>query len=544
MELCGDGAPLNRSRLVDVGNSGAGESAHFDVGPIGEGLSDATFNEVSTTHRVRAASDRGECAGMGATRPARMNAKVFMGCLFCLSLLGPLYLALDMGSLTTPAMLAIAVIVVSGARFSYLVARGEPRLMELSTWSFTYVFFGLAPLVQIQQDKWPVPGPQPSRDYLGTALWAVLVSVSIAVVFAMLGRSRQAPLPNHAASPTSVVVHEGRAVMLSVVALLLNAYFLARVGPSSLLLSRHDLRAVEFAIWPDLGFALLIIGASTMPLLVAFVALLQTNRQRRSRGVRGHMMLPLLTGLAVLYSVNPISSPRYYFGTVILTVMASLGAYATPKRVRISAVGFLLGLFLLFPLADMFRRSIDAVTIEFQPIQSLTSGDFDGLVQMMNALRFVDLEGITWGQQALGVILFWVPRSYWENKPIDSATLVAEHAGYDFTNMSAPLWAELLLNGGWFLVIVGMAAFGWWLRRRDDAAVALWRRGGASTPLGMILPFYLIILLRGSLLQAMVYLVIIAIAAQFVTVGRGPAKPRGRPVAHESSRGRTPDALL
>jgi hypothetical protein len=40
------------------------------------------------------------------------------------------------------------------------------------------------------------------------------------------------------------------------------------------------------------------------------------------------------------------------------------------------------------------------------------------------------------------------------------------------------------------------ALFGRWLRRRDDRAVALSEAGGHAAPLAVILPFYLIILLR------------------------------------------------
>lgn len=443
---------------------------------------------------------------------------VFVFGVLILSIMVPITLATSSPSLTEPAVLAIAIIAITGARFSSLIAKGEPRLMELSTWTFTYVFFGLAPLVQLQKNKWPETAPYIYREYLEPAMWATFASISVAMLFAVTRGSGKSDPPEP--GPTSVVVHEGRAVLLALIALVLNAYFLTAVGPASLLLSRQDLRAIEFAIWPDIGIAVLIIGACTMPLLVAFVALLQASRQRRARGAPGYRVLSVTVCFAVLYSVNPISSPRYYFGTVILTVAAALGAYATPRRVRNSAISFLLVLFLVFPIADMFRRSTQVDAIAFRPLDSLTTGDFDGLVQMTNAMRYVDLEGITWGEQAIGVLLFWVPRSLWAGKPTDSAGLIAEYAGYDFTNMSAPLWAEMLLNGGWPLMILGMALFGWWIRGRDERGVELWRRGGATTPLTMILPFYLIILIRGSLLHAMVYLAIIALCARYVTVGR------------------------
>lgn len=418
---------------------------------------------------------------------------------------------------TFPAGLAVAVLVLSGVRFAWLLGLGERRLMELSLWTFTYVFLGLAPLVQIQTSRWPETAPRVFLAYLEPAMWVILVGTMSALV-GVLAASRRPALAKPT-RPSRVI--EGRVTLLGVVALAANAYLLYTIGQTSPLLSRTELREVEFAAFGDQSMTVLIVGICTMPLLVAFVALVQVNRQRRERGLRVKHGLMLVTGLAVLYSVNPISSPRYYTGTVLLAMAAALGAYATPARVRFSAVAFLAGLLLLFPLADSFRNA-GPVDVEFQPLVSLTTGDFDGLVQTMNTTRYVDLKGVTWGEQAAGVALFWVPRGWWEDKPIDTGGLVAQSAGYQFTNMSAPLWAEMFINGGWVLLAVGALTFGWWVRRWDDRAVS---SGAATSPLAMILPFYLVILLRGSLLQAMAYLAVLVAASWFVSDRRSHDEP-------------------
>jgi len=54
------------------------------------------------------------------------------------------------------------------------------------------------------------------------------------------------------------------------------------------------------------------------------------------------------------------------------------------------------------------------------------------------------------------------------------------------------------------------------MRKRDDSGVALNAIGRQPSILGMIVPFYLVFILRGSLLQAMAYLVVAASCTAFI----------------------------
>ena len=134
---------------------------------------------------------------------------------------------------------------------------------------------------------------------------------------------------------------------------------------------------------------------------------------------------------------------------------------------------------------------------------------------------FVQERGTTSGRQALGVALFWVPRAVWPEKPVDTGILLAEYRGYKFTNLSAPLPAEMYINGGWWLMTAGMAVLGASTRRFDRRIVQSFSYAKAPVVLGSILPFYMIIIMRGSLLQAMAYLAAILCAASVRQGGNG-----------------------
>ncbi|OBA93109.1 hypothetical protein A5662_20345 [Mycobacteriaceae bacterium 1482268.1] len=113
--------------------------------------------------------------------------------------------------------------------------------------------------------------------------------------------------------------------------------------------------------------------------------------------------------------------------------------------------------------------------------------------------------------------LFWMPRRIWPDKPHDTGILLAESRRYGVSNLSAPLWAEMYINGGWPLLITGMLALGVFVRSQDGRIEKTLQRARAPGVLACIMPFYLIILLRGSLLQAMSYLLVAILSAAFVT---------------------------
>ena len=62
---------------------------------------------------------------------------------------------------------------------------------------------------------------------------------------------------------------------------------------------------------------------------------------------------------------------------------------------------------------------------------------------------------ISWGNQLLGVLFFFVPRSIWPTKPVGSGHyLVLQNSG-SYTNVSMPFFSEGYINFGY----VGMLAF-------------------------------------------------------------------------------------
>ena len=60
----------------------------------------------------------------------------------------------------------------------------------------------------------------------------------------------------------------------------------------------------------------------------------------------------------------------------------------------------------------------------------------------------------TWGNQLLGPLLFFVPRSVWPEKPIGSGAEMAKIANLSFPNIAANWYAEGYINFGFFGVLI------------------------------------------------------------------------------------------
>ena len=112
----------------------------------------------------------------------------------------------------------------------------------------------------------------------------------------------------------------------------------------------------------------------------------------------------------------------------------------------------LAGIFVIFPFLDKFRRfNFENFNFKIDYVY-LKQGHFDGY---QNFVRVLELDLITSGRQLLGALLFFVPRSFWETKPVGSGTFLSEVLNLEFYNIAMPFIGEGYINFG----IVGSISF-------------------------------------------------------------------------------------
>lgn len=425
---------------------------------------------------------------------------------------------------------ALGVMVLAGINYAGIIASARRQLFAMVLWLFTYIFMGMAPYVQQRFGMTPGTTPYTDESLYPFASGLVIVCGVAFMIGGAVARKR-----SHAMRVTRLgVVNSQRANLVTCAAIAVFLYYGAQIGFASFLLSRQGLDRVRSSVWPDATVSILITGVLQMLLLVGFLAQMAVSRQNQAAGLRAPVMPALINGAVLLYAVNPISTPRYVFGTVALAMLAALGAYATITRFRLMAMSAMVGMVTIFPLADYFRYSSDTTVKVQGPVVALTSGDFDAFVQLNNSVAYVAAEGITYGKQLVGVVLLWVPRALWEGKPQDTGIELAEHMGYGFTNLSAPIWAELLVNFGWVGAIVGMGALGYLFRIWDARTDTYLRISHMPPVVVCAAAFYLVIFLRGSMLAVSAYLLVILVASWFVAAPKRGSGRKVRPLGETS----------
>lgn len=411
-----------------------------------------------------------------------------------------------------PLFLAIG---YSGIRLGWVIF-GPARLMQAWFMLSVYVLLGLAPLVQFSTQQWPLETPV-EEGALTTAAWLTL---TIMVSFDLGYAARRNIIGT--VSPPKRVLSTKRLIPLGAFAVAVSIYEVLKVGgPGMLLTSRDTLSEAFVAAAPGalsaVHFALLGIPAFIMAYLLII--------SRRQKMIRGKLLTTLGFVAATLVLVNPITASRYLLGTVVIGMVLALLVPLT--RTAFSTLMLIAGALFVFAFRVFNEFRFDTRVNEggvSLDLSQLVEGDYDAFQQLANIVTYTHAHG---GDplQIVGPFLFFVPRSVWPGKPLDTGVVIGESFDLDFVNLSAPLPGELYIALGFPAVILGGLALGWvwaWLDQHLEI-------NGPVGLLGLLTPIlavYQLILLRGSLLQAMGLLAVIAVLLLAATK---PVAPRRRP---------------
>lgn len=157
--------------------------------------------------------------------------------------------------------------------------------------------------------------------------------------------------------------------------------------------------------------------------------------------------------ILVLFSNFPFSLPRFYVAAIYLPLL-----FSYYKRIMYNGLFFkiiiFIGVLYVFPFLNQSRTVTDINNIMFSfdlNYDMFLQGHFD---TFQNFARVISHNTITYGKQILGVILFWVPRSMFVDKPIGSGGYIANLYNLDFDHISLNYWGEGWINFGFIGVIL------------------------------------------------------------------------------------------
>lgn len=407
--------------------------------------------------------------------------------------------------------LQLTLTVYAGTRLCGMVLTTRRKLLQGSFWLFVYMAMGVAPLAQLVlgQEPTPVVGP---RSDLTEAVALILIGCVAFDVGALLARHRPGGTGRGATRPA--LVHRRRLYLLVVAAFVCSAAFVVKLGgPAVFFSSRQEI----IAGIADAGLSqadsqagqALLRGFGTVPALLALLAytrwLVTSRRARRSAPVIATWLALCVLNLVVN---NPISNPRYWFLTVLFSLLFTVFPVSAAMYRAALSLGVVVAL-VIFPFADRFRydaknyRPVETTSL----LQPLALKDYDQVGMFANTITFVRSgHGHSFGRQLAGSVFFAVPRSAWPGKPRDTGVMVGQWMGTVNTNLSSPVWAELWIDFGPLGMALGLLGMGYAAARVDGRyARRATRRAPPGSLIALVVPLvagYSFILLRGPLLQA------------------------------------------
>lgn len=223
------------------------------------------------------------------------------------------------------------------------------------------------------------------------------------------------------------------------------------------------------------------------------------------------LLLMVILFACVLATQNPATEKRNGLGPIYMATLFILFRGHMQSRAR--QVGWLIFvLLLLFPITALLTtvpwKYLDQLDLsaEFLSDHFLTT-HYDAWANVYSAIEMTERNGLSGGRQLAGALLFYVPSTWWHGKPlatgIEIGNFLMTYYEMWFTNLSAPLVAEGFLDFGYLGVIayaLGLAAL----------VRGIERWGAVSDKpmlqaVGIYFSFFLVFLLRGSLMIAVAY---------------------------------------
>jgi hypothetical protein len=451
-----------------------------------------------------------------------------------------------LGSAGVEFVLSSAVVTIAlllQLRFAVRENVGTPA--DIVVFIFNWLFLDLAPKFQLMNI--PRQLVNTSSVDVGTVaatnLVCALFMVSFTIVYMILSsRAEDAPDAPATAAPQAAAAHQreftaggiGIAIMICVLVVGVAAPYAYRSVDTDVTSTPALLIMNRFLLFlPSATFLILLNETVRSPQKLQF----------------SRLCVLLLMFLLVLITENPYTEKRNALGPVylgIMLVMFQNWLVTRGRRMLLLVFGMVLG----FPAAAVLTHNHKALLGEAQISMSQIGNliadhyfsiNYDSWANIYTSVEIVRVQGMQWGQQLLGAMLFFVPSSLWHFKPLATGIFLANylvgHYSMWFINLSAPLAAEGYLDFGYPGVAAYAAAMAYFVTLLNKLAL---RREWAAFPMATYISVFLMIVMRGSLMIAMGFgvaaLLAFRLASALLSVKLEARQPRraGRGIAGQA----------
>lgn len=393
-------------------------------------------------------------------------------------------------------------------------------------WTFSLFFFGLAPFYQYVSGS-SIWGFKPTDtqflvNNVYILLWSILYIVGYTIRFNEKKQKKVAFTKlSQEKRVYKYVINDTALNIMLVLSVVVVAYYLTFVGFDNMFIRGTSTnKAIETKM-------VRLLEEHVLKNITVFTFVLHVAKAKEKRFVN----FQLLISIACLLITNfPTGLSRYAMAAVYAGIMIILIDKTHKGRWFITV--FILALVVVFPAIDIYRNTIELeqatnfwATVKKEIENVYTTGDYDSYVMFINVRRYVDFFGFSYGNQLLGALLFFFPRSIWTSKPYGTGQTVFTAFHPEFTNVAAPLVSEGYINFGIFGVVIFALVTGAITSWADKK---YWSTNDRLSKERIVYPFLIIqffFLLRGDMMSGGAYLIarmVMGLAIYYFVVKKVP----------------------
>jgi oligosaccharide repeat unit polymerase len=428
---------------------------------------------------------------------------------------------------------SIAMTVALLIQLRFGMREGTPTPADIVVFIFNWLFLDLAPKIQLLSVPRTLVNTSTvvAEQVLITNLLCALFIVVYTVAYALLTtRSRVEKVgpadagPTGSAATPAPIGQIGIALTVFICFIVVGALGWTAYGTHDAVgLSPKDMIVKKFLLF--------------LPSATLLTVLHETVRSQRKL-LFSRVCVLLLLLLLVVATENPLTEKRNGLGPIYLSLIFILFELRLRSQNR-RLLLLIASMVVVFPAISVFTHNhrqilngVDLSAIVDTLKDHYFSTHYDAWANIYTTVEMVQRQGIHWGQQLLGGVLFYVPSSLWHTKPLATGIAIGNYliANYSmwFTNLSAPLIAEAYLDFGTIGVVIYALGLAWLVARTDRFASK--GRKWSSFPLAVYGAFFLMFALRGSLMIAFAYgtggLLAFLAASAFLSAGSRPMGQR------------------
>ncbi|NNG75320.1 oligosaccharide repeat unit polymerase [Acinetobacter sp. ANC 4277] len=216
--------------------------------------------------------------------------------------------------------------------------------------------------------------------------------------------------------------------------------------------------------------------------------------------------------LFVLFCAFPTGVARFLVAFIYLPLF--LIVFDRFRRSIYISLLLILSIIYLFPFLNQFRYfSINQKISILPELSFFNQAHFDAYQNFVDVLR---TDFVTYGNQLIGVLFFFIPRVFWVNKPSGSGYQLAINNNYAFTNISMPFIGESYVNFSYFGFLIFPAFLAFLMKKIDSKFLINSVNIDYNYCKGVFFCSAIFFVLRGDLMSSFSFLLAGVVAYKFV----------------------------